>query len=334
MNWYDIPEPKTHWLIDGLFTADGYAAVAGKPKAGKSTFIRNLIVAVVKSGNFLGRSVDLPPNTGRVLYVHLDRKDHTWRVAKELRQLGISQEDSQRIILRTAGDMKAETFEERLGWLKSEIISATPNLIVIDLLWQFVIAKNSNDYNAVLAGINALQDALRECKYKGALVAALHGRKANSATDQFDDVLGSTGQRGSFSTLIMLTHRRVEGVYTISSDQTDRDDVYGEIQETVIERGQDDKLQLGPLLKDITQKAKKIKFEADLQRFVMFVEDHPGADVEVIMSGLAMAKKQALALFEQAGAFVRREGSGIKGDPFRYFPVLQAAPCQTSTEAN
>lgn len=333
MNWYDIPEPKMVWLIDGLIPADGHAAVAGKPKAGKSTLIRNLIAAVVTAGKFLGRSVDLPENTGRVLYVHLDRKDRDWRVAKELRGLGITEDQSKRLTLRTAADMKMESFEDRLAWLKKEVIDAAPHLVVIDLLWQFVTAKNANDYQEVLGGINKLQDALREIKYKGALLVALHSRKANSATDQFDDVLGSTGQRGSFGTLLMLAHRRVEGAYTVSSDQTDRDDVLGEIEETVINRGQDGKLQLGELFKDVIQTAKKNKFEEDVQRFVGFVEDHPGVELEVILDGLAMSKKYALKLFEKVNRMlVRRTGSGIKGDPYLYLPIT-AEPKEPCTAA-
>ncbi len=321
MSWFEIPEPKVQWLIAGLIPADGHTAIVGKPKAGKSTFIRNLITAVVKSSKLLGRSVDLPPNTGRVLYIHLDRKDQDWRVARELRQLGIGKEDAPRLILRSSADMKAQTLDERLQWLRAEVISAKPRLIVIDLLWQFLVAKNSNDYNSVLAGINALQDALRTSGYRGALVVAIHGRKATSATDQFDDVLGSTGQRGSFSTIIMLSHRRNENVYTISSDQTERDDVLGEIPETVISKSPDGTLQLGPSFKELLKEEKHSKFEADLQRFVSFVAERPGAEMDALMRDLGMSKKHILSLFAEATAFVRREGSGIKGDPYKYFVV-------------
>ena len=51
--WFTEPEVQTPWLVDGLIPANGYSAVVGKPKAGKSTIIRNLIVAVVKGGERL-----------------------------------------------------------------------------------------------------------------------------------------------------------------------------------------------------------------------------------------------------------------------------------------
>jgi len=320
-NWFDLPEPKLQWLVDGLIPADGHTAVVGKPKSGKSTFIRNLIASVVKGCKFLGRSVDLPENTGRVFYLHLDRKDQDWRVARDLRELGIKKDDSSRIILRTAAHMTASTFEDRLVWLRKEVVDAKPNLVVIDLLWQFVRAKNSNDYNAVLDGINTLQDALRASGYRGALVVAIHGRKAVSTTDQFDDILGSTGQRGSFSTIIMLTNRRNEGVYTISSDQTERDDALGEIPETVITRNPDSTLQLGQSVKDLLKHEKHSKFESDLQRFIQFVENHPGVEMDALMQSLGMSKKYLLQIVTEAKAFVRRDGSGIKGDPYKYFVI-------------
>jgi RecA-family ATPase len=196
MNWFNLKPPSNDWLVDGLITSDGHAAICGKPKAGKSTFVRNLIVSVIKGRQFIGRAIEIPAGpTGRVLYVHLDRKDQPGRVAEELRQLGIDQQESGRLVFRTAQEMP-ETFEERLSWIRKETTNAAPNLIVIDMLWQFVVAKNNNDYNAVIDGINKLQDALLKASYKGALIVTLHGRKAENPDDSFDDILGSTGQRG------------------------------------------------------------------------------------------------------------------------------------------
>src|SRR5713226_6883935 len=104
-DWYAFPEEPVEWLVEGLITTDDCAAANGKPKSGKSTGIRNLIAAVILGGKFLNREVSIPPGTGRVLYVHLDRKDRPHRVAKELRQLGITREASPRVCLLTEKDM-------------------------------------------------------------------------------------------------------------------------------------------------------------------------------------------------------------------------------------
>lgn len=316
MSWFHIPKPQVTWLVDGLIPADGHAAVCGKPKAGKSTFIRNLIVSVVTGREFLGRSIDLPAGTGRVLYVHLDRKDQPWQVAQDLRELGITQGDADRVTLKTAEDVPFDT-NERLQWLGKNVVDVHPNLIVIDLLWQFVSAKNANDYTAVIDGINALQDVLTQIGYKGALVVALHSRKATNANDPADDILGSTAQRGSFGTNIFLTRYRKEGVYTILSEQTLRDEHFGEIDETVITRTAD-RLELGQSYTHIAMEQKQVMAEAQGQRVLNFIKGHSGCEISDITQGLGMSKKTVLDHIRAAPALVRTAGAGKKGDPHRY----------------
>jgi len=306
----------------------------GKPKAGKSQVIRNLTVAVVKGRKFLERSIDIPAGTGKVLYLHLDRKDKPWRVAMEFRSLGITEAESHRIILRTEADIEAHrTQEQRFGWLASEVMAAKPNLVVIDLLWQFLKLDNSNDYIAVLDGINALQDTLSGVGYQGALIVALHSRKASNPDDPMDNMLGSTGQRGSFGTILMLNQHKAEAVYTITSDQTDRDEHWGEMAETIITRDRDGTLTLGRPYSEIAQQQKTSRAEAELMRLVTFVQQHQGADMDTIMNGLAMSKKQALRLVDGAGELIRCEGRGVKGDPHLYFTEPIPHPLVADTEA-
>ncbi len=326
MSWYDIQSPKTEWLVDGLITSDGYAAICGKPKAGKSTFVRNLIVSVIKSRMIIGRLVNIPAGTGRVLYIHLDRKDKPHRVVAELKRLGITKEESVRLALRTEEHVPKDSSSERLKWIKEEITTFKPHLTVIDLMWQFVIAGNSNDYNVVLKGINDLQDALSQQKYQGALIVTLHGRKATNPNEPFDDVLGSTGQRGSFSTNVLLTRYRKESVYTIQSDQTERDDRYGEISETILGRNSDGTLSLLRPFNELLKEEKETRDQAALKRVLNYIENNPAAEMFQIMGSLGMAKKTILRLLNMAPELWRMEGAGEKGDPHRYFPTLVVDP--------
>jgi hypothetical protein len=55
----------------------------------------------------------------------------------------------------------------------------------------------------------------RPVGYKGAFLAALHCSKASDPDHPFDDTLGSTGLRGSFTTLKLLRQYKAEGRYTI-----------------------------------------------------------------------------------------------------------------------
>jgi RecA-family ATPase len=321
MDWYQLEPPTNNWLVDGLITSDGYTSFCGKPKAGKSTLVRSLVVAIIKGTTFLGRDIDIPEGTGRVLYVHLDRKDILARVAKEFRDLGITRQEAKRITLCSAENLPEE-YEDRLHWLQTQVVDlekaqASPQLIVIDLLWQFVVAKNNNDYNAVLNGINKLQKALGDIAYKGALIVTLHGRKAESQDDTFDDTLGSTGQRGSFSTGIMLKRYRNEGIYTIVSDQTQRDARFGELEETILEY-KDGKPRLGGTRSSHSQKEKLSKEQEATGRVLDFIEKNPSSTQADIMKGLAMSKKKLLPVLNQQSAFIKVAGEGEKGNPFTY----------------
>jgi hypothetical protein len=325
MNWYDLSVPQIAWLIDGLIPSDGHAAICGKPKAGKSTFLRNLIVAIIKNQDFIGRRIEIEKGTGRVLYLHLDRKDQKWRVAKELRDLGIMQEESSRVVLRTPEDIPSGPFEERLEWLKKEIVAVKPQLVVIDLMWQFVVVDNANDYSKVLEGINTLQDALTAVKYSGALLVALHGRKATNPNDPADDMLGSTGQRGSFATNIFLNRYRRQGVYTIMTEQTQRDEHHGEVDETIIIRNEDGSLSLGRPFNELGKQEKQVRTETDLRRVIDYITEHPGCEMTDIIEELGIAKKKVLQLLETAGELVTKTGKGIKNDLYKYSIPAESA---------
>lgn len=317
-NWFHIEPRQDSWLVDGLIPSDSYTVIVGKPKAGKSTFLRSLISSIIKGRKFLGRSIEVPYGQARILYIHIDRKDPSWRVAKELRDtLGVTEDEAARIHLRTAKDMP-NGWLNRLEWLKRQVTETRPTVIIIDLLWQFTHAKSANDYKEVLDSINSMQDALESIGYRGAVIATLHGRKATNPNDEADDALGSTAQRGSFANGIYLARERAADRYTIFTDQTIRDDIYGEIDKSVLLRNPDGTLELGPLVTDIAKAEKLKRGEGDLQRLLNFIALHPECEMDEIMGALSMSRKHAQALMTRTES-IKTRGKGIKGDPLRYY---------------
>ena len=321
--WFELPEEPAEWLVRGLVTTDDCAAASGKPKSGKSTGIRNLIAAVVLGGHFLNREVCIPPGTGRVLYVHLDRKDRRHRVAKELRQLGITKEAASRIRLLTEQDMPKEAdFDTRCRWLASEVKSFTPHLVVIDLLLHFVRTKKGvNDYDTMIDAVAQLQDSLSDCGYKGALLVSLHARKA-SGEDVGDSVLGSTGIRGSLSTLLHFHHYRKDKIYTVQSDQTVRDDAFGELDETIVNRdAATGVISLGARFEDLKVQDRKDEWVLRRSKILNFIKSNAGKTADAIAAALNMSKKTVLPILEEMekASDVRSSGQGIKGDPRLYF---------------
>jgi hypothetical protein len=330
-DWYALPEEPVEWLVDGLITTDDCAAANGKPKSGKSTGIRSLIAAVVLGGKFLNRDVGVQPGTGRVLYVHLDRKDRKHRVAKELRQLGITREAASRIRLLTEKDMPKDAgFDARCQWLADEVKSFMPNLVVIDLLLHFVRTKKGvNDYDTMIDAVAQLQDSLSECGYRGALLVSLHARKA-LGEDVGDSVLGSTGIRGSLSTLLHFHHYRKEKIYTVQSDQSVRGDTFGELDETIVNRdAETGVISLGAKYEDLKAQDKKDEWTLRRSKILGFIKANPGNTSDEIALALNMAKKTVLPILEalEKNLDIRTTGAGIKGDPRLYFgDVIQVKP--------
>jgi hypothetical protein len=322
-DWFELPEEDVEWLVEGLITTDDCAAANGKPKSGKSTGIRNLIAAVVLGGRFLNRQICIPPDTGRVLYLHLDRKDRRHRVAKELRQLGITKDAASRIRLLTERDMpKDADFDARCQWLADEVKAFTPNLIVIDLLLHFVRTKKGvNDYDTMIDAVAKLQDSLSDAGYKGAVLVSLHARKA-SGEDVGDSVLGSTGIRGSLSTLLHFHHYRKDKIYTVQSDQTVRADQFGELDETTVNRDSaTGVISLGAKYEDTKVQDKKDEWTLRRSKVLTFIKSNAGKTADMIAVALNMAKKTVLPILEELEKSfdIRSTGAGVKGDPRLYF---------------
>lgn len=183
--------------------------------------------------------------------------------------------------------------------------------------------------------INTLQDALTESGYKGAMVVTIHARKANNPEEVYDNICGSTGQRGSFVTNIMLTYYRKEKTYTISSDQTFRDDLYGELEETILLRDADGRLSLGQSFSEIMQKKVKDKVETSITKLLLYLDQHPkGSLRESIQNDLGMSSLTVQKLLTEVNDLVRKTGAGHKGDPHIYFGTGTTTGCAPASPDN
>ena len=54
---FNTPDVKVDWLVDGLLPIGGLSLLVAKPKAGRSTLARNLVLAVAQGQDFLGKPI-------------------------------------------------------------------------------------------------------------------------------------------------------------------------------------------------------------------------------------------------------------------------------------
>jgi hypothetical protein len=181
----------------------------------------------------------------------------------------------------------------------------------------------------MIDAVAQLQDSLSECGYRGALLVSLHARKA-LGEDVGDSVLGSTGIRGSLSTLLHFHHYRKEKIYTVQSDQSVRGDTFGELDETIVNRdAETGVISLGAKYEDLKAQDKKDEWTLRRSKILGFIKANPGNTSDEIALALNMAKKTVLPILEalEKNLDIRTTGAGIKGDPRLYFgDVIQVKP--------
>lgn len=126
---------KIDWLVEGLLKTNTLNTLCGDPACGKSTLIINMIKNIVDEEDFLGRKTK---NVKKVLYVSTEMSQED--VALRFKGIGIKNPEKIEII-----------GNEKLGIFNLEYVVADCDLIVIDILFDFLNSgcDDSNNYSKV-----------------------------------------------------------------------------------------------------------------------------------------------------------------------------------------
>jgi hypothetical protein len=324
VDWFSVPSRKNKWLVDGLLLRSGSSLLVGKPKAGKSTVAKNIVVAVLKGRNVLGRSVSTSAKA-RVIYLALEGKDRDVAShAEQFRALGVTEEESKRlrIYMRDASG----NLEQRVQWLIQELKSFPADLVIVDTLRLFTgkAVKDTNSYDETVEAMDNLETPLRKSTWAGQLMCVHHGRKDDEKKNQMlDSCLGSSGLTAAVNCIILVSHPDDdEPLRIISSKQNETDKVLGDMVKTELLLDPDTFIvTLGRTLKAIAaqQANKKV---ADLrQRVADFVTKNPGCDFKAIKEGVTGREQNIRAelnFFIGLG-IVKQKGEGRKSSPITYF---------------
>jgi phage/plasmid primase-like uncharacterized protein len=286
------PEERVPWLVEGLLPLGGTSIFAGKPKAGKTTLVRQLAMAVAGGGTFLGRATAHGP----VIYLAVEEKRS--EVRRHFRDMGAT--GAEEIYIHAA-----LAPEDALEQLEAIAARHRPRLIVLDTMFRVVRVKDGNDYVAVT---NALEPIQQLARGSGAHVLSVH-HMGKVARDGGDGILGSTAIQGAFDTAVMIDRR--DQVRTLKSIQR-----YGiDLEET--------ELSFDPATRSSC--LGRPKQESDLERvgdlILDFLRDAgtllPEDDINKGISGRKGKKMAALRALFQEGK-VLRSGKGCSGDRYLY----------------
>ncbi|MEO7192649.1 MAG: AAA family ATPase [Vicinamibacterales bacterium] len=287
------PDERVDWLVEGMVPAGGIVVMAGKPKAGKSTCVRSMALAIARGSMFLGRSCE----EGAVWYFAFEgrRRD----VRAHFRQLGARTSDPLRVFVGQAP-------RDVIQALDTLATRERPTAIVIDTMQRFLRAESTDDYAEMTT---LLDHVIGIAQRSGAAIILLHhAGKADRAS--IDQVLGSTAITGSADSIILLS--RGDRYRTIQTVQRVGDD----LPETVI------------LLDETTGCVQLGGSRADAERDVMarqLVEALQAADRPLTreewleaVEGRRQTKLDAFRIVSSGNRNVSSEGAGTRNNPRRY----------------
>jgi len=287
------PLVGTDWVWEDRLAAGTVSAVVSKPKVGKSTFARNLCLAVARGESFLGVT------TKKGLCVYLALEERAEDVTADFRAMGAGGDEP---ILVHADSTPASGILALLALVREK----APALIIIDPLFRLVRVKDEKAYAETYTALGPLIDISRST---GTHVLLTHHSGKSLKADVIDSPLGSTAIGGAVCSLVVL--KRAEAYRTIQTVQRLGQD----LPETVIEFDPESReLSLGGT-----------RFEADRSRtesaIVEFLADAKDPQTQAQIREGVEARKQiiraALTSLSKAGK-VLKSGEGTKGKPFAY----------------
>jgi hypothetical protein len=290
------PDAPVDYLLENVLVAGGVSGVFAKPKVGKSTFARNLCLAVARGEDFLG----LKTKKGECIYLALEEREEDIR--KDFQAMGA---DGSEPIYVHAASAPAEGIPALCELVRAR----RPILVVIDPLFRLARIRDEKAYAETYAALGPLIDVAREI---GTHVMFSHHAGKGMKTDSVDSPLGSTAIGGAVSTLIVL--KRARDRRTIETVQR----VGADIPETVLEFDSESRrLVLGGTRFD----AERGECEADILEFLKAAtEEQTQGQIRDGVEGQTRAIRAALTALVKAEK-VTRTGHGKKGKPFFYaFP--------------
>jgi hypothetical protein len=287
------PDEHIDWLVDGRLRGGTLNMIAGKPKAGKSTLVRDLALQVAQGGQWLSWHC----TQGAVWYCCFE--DHEDDVKKHFRQMGGRDEDPIRLFFPPVE-------EHMFTRLAAEAVEARPALIIVDTMMRLVPMTDLNSYAEVTAKLSPLSDLAR---VSGAVVLLVHHARKGDGLG-IDAVLGSQALAGSCANILVFSRREETNQRTLVTRQRVGTDLSDTIVTLSAETGRST-LGGSKHIADVEALAREMVDQLRDSGDTM-----TRTDLEKLVGGTTKSKRRATQLLRQPGSGVIVTGSGKSGDPF------------------
>jgi hypothetical protein len=300
------PDVPVEYVVENLLVRGTVSCVVAKPKVGKSTFARNLCLAVSRGENFLG----LKTKQGECIYLALEEREED--IKNDFRAMGA---DGTEPIHVHAAAAPAEGILAVCDLVRQR----RPVLVVIDPLFRIARIRDEKAYAETYTALGPLIDVAREA---GTHVLLTHHAGKSAKADAIDAPLGSTAIGGAVCSLVHL--KRTDTARTIQTVQR----IAQDIPETLLQFDVKSRaLSLGEPKADADIWAIG---EAILEHLKGTDEARTESEIGEAVEGKTGQKRKALRALVTQGKLIR-EGAGRKGDPYRYGFSFSCSPYMPGT---
>jgi KaiC/GvpD/RAD55 family RecA-like ATPase len=287
------PDAPIDYVLENRLVAGTVSVVVAKPKVGKSTFARNLCLAISRGEDFLG----LKTKCGECIYLALEERKE--EVRADFRAMGA---DGGEPILIHAASAPTEGIRALCDLMRER----RPVFVVIDPLFRLARIRDEKAYAETYAALGPLIDAAR---LTGTHVQATHHAGKSMKADAIDSPLGSTAIGGAFSALFVM--RRTEAYRTLQSVQR----VGPDMVEGVLKFDADSKR---ISLSGTRFEADRTDCEREILAFLMAAGcPQTQEQIRDSVEGQTRVTRAALTALVAVGR-VARTGDGKRGKPFLY----------------
>jgi AAA domain len=290
----DQPEEMIPYLVGNLLPSGGTSLMAGKPKAGKTTILRQLSLCVARGEMFLDRVC----SQGPVIYFSVEEKKH--EICKHFREMGATGDEPIYIFADRAPKNTIEVLRPIIKEIK-------PSLVILDTLFKTIRMKDSNEYAVISEALEPVQELARETNAH--IMCVHHAGKAER--EGGDGILGSTAIFGAFDTALIMS-RDKDNKRTIKSIQR-----YGtgDLEETILLFDPKTRRTMLSLPKWQVKSEEIAKSILDYLRTCseLVTADQIGEE----LGGNKQNRTKALKYLVEAGKVVR-SGQGNKREPYKY----------------